>query len=416
MSLPSPLTPDAIAELDRRDPLALFRQRFILPSGLRYFDGNSLGPLQHVARDRAQQVVSKEWGNDLISSWNTNGWIELPRRVGARIARLIGASAEEVVVADSTSVNLFKLLAAALDARPERSVILSEPSQFPTDLYMAQGLAALRQPKPTLRLAERHELHQALDEDVAVVSLSHVDFKSGEVADLAALTRAAHDRGVLVLWDLSHSAGAMEIDLAEADVDLAVGCTYKFMNGGPGAPAYVYVAHRLHQTVRSPLWGWFGHRSPFAFATAYQPAEGIDRFQCGTPPILSLATLDAALEIFDEVELSQLRRKSMQLGDLFLDLVEQRCAGHGLHIVCPVDASLRGSHVALRHPQGYAIIQALIDRGIVGDFRSPDILRFGLGPLYLRFGDVWDAVAELHDILESRSWEDSRFHERSAVT
>ncbi|MEM7350454.1 MAG: kynureninase [Acidobacteriota bacterium] len=410
------VTREKVVQRDREDPLAALREHFDLPPDLRYFDGNSLGPLQPASRERVHDTVARQWGQDLIQSWNQHAWIDLPRKVGGKIARLIGAEPSEVVVADSTSVNLFKLLAAALALNPGRTVILSEASQFPTDLYMAQGLATMAAAKPSLRLVERRELLSAIDRDVAVLSLSHVDFKTGELADLSAITAAAHERGALVLWDLSHSAGAMEIELDGAGVDLAVGCTYKFLNGGPGAPAYVYVARRHHEQARSPLWGWFGHRTPFAFDTDYQPAAGIDRFQCGTPPVLSLAALDSALDVFEGMDLGALRLKSTALGDLFLELVEQRCQDQGLEIACPTDSRRRGSQVALRHPAGYPIMQALIERRVVGDFRTPDILRFGLCPLYQRYLDVWDAVETLRQILAERSWDKERFHHRSAVT
>ena len=410
---------DAVVELDRADPLAATRELFVLPEGVRYFDGNSLGPLPRSSRKRVAEVVQQEWGQDLIRSWNLHRWIDLPRRLGARVSRLIGATPDEVVIADSTSINLFKLLSAALDLRPSRRVIVSESSQFPTDLYMAEGLASLRRDSagsgPELRLVEPRDLVDAIDHDVAVACLSHVDFKSGKRRDMAELTRIAHQRGALILWDLSHSAGAMEIDLDGCDVDLAVGCTYKFLNGGPGAPAYLFVARRHLSRARSPLWGWFGHRDPFAFETSYQPAPGIDRFQCGTPPILNLAALDGALDVFDEVDLSVVRRKSLALGDLFLDLVRQDCAGLGLSSLSP-EGKRRGSHVALRHEQGYRIIQALIERGVIGDFRAPDVLRFGLAPLYLRYVDIWHAVRALRDVLETRSWADPRFEQKGKVT
>ncbi len=416
LELSSPITREAVVALDRGDALSPLRHHFDLPQGLLYFDGNSLGPLLHASRQRVAETLQQHWGQDLIQSWNRHGWIDLPRRVGARVARLIGAEPDEVVIADSTSINLFKLLAAALDLRPGRSVILSQPSQFPTDLYMAQGLAELRQPQPQLRLVESDNLISALDSDVAVVSLSHVDFKTGERADLRRITRAAHQHGALVLWDLSHSAGAMEIGLSRAEADLAVGCTYKFLNGGPGSPAYVYVARRHQERAQSPLWGWFGHRDPFAFDTHYMPAPGIDRFQCGTPPILSLVAVDAALDIFDQVELAQLRQKSMMLGELLVALVEQQCSGRGLTLASPRDSKSRGSQVSLRHSAGYQIMQALIERGIVGDFRAPDVLRFGLTPLYQRFLDVWEAVEALRDILENRVWDHPRFQRRGVVT
>ena len=415
LSPSSPVTRETVAALDCEDPLAELRRLFELPAGIRYFDGNSLGPPLTASRESLIKTIEHQWGRDLIKSWDQHGWIDLPRRVGGRIARLIGAAPEEVVVADSTSVNLFKLLAAAVVKAPERAVILTESSQFPTDLYMAQGLASLH-PAVQLRQVERHELTAALDHDVAVLCLSHVDFNTGERHDMAALTRAAHEQGALILWDLSHSTGAMEVELSTCDVDLAVGCTYKFLNGGPGAPAYVYVARRLQQVAQSPLWGWLGHRDPFAFDSTYEPAPNIDRFQCGTPPILSLAALDTALDVFDTVDLTQVRSKSTALGELFLNLVEQECPGYGLSIACPADAEARGSQVCLRHDHGYQIIQALIARGIVGDFRPPDVLRFGLTPLYMRFADVWDAVESLREILKSRTWDDPRFDRQGKVT
>ncbi len=413
--MPAEITRQAADALDRDDPLAPLRARFVLPPGLRYFDGNSLGPLARASRERVADVLERQWGRDLVASWNRHGWIDLSRRTAGKIARLIGAAPDEVAVTDSTSVNLFKLLSAALDLKPGRTVIVSQPSQFPTDLYMAEGLAALRA-GVRLRLAESEELTAAIDRDVAVVSLSHVDFRSGERHDLAAVTRAAHRAGALVLWDLSHSAGAMEIDLEACGADLAVGCTYKFLNGGPGAPAFVYVARQLQQRARSPLWGWFGHRDPFAFDVAYRPAPGIDRFQCGTPPILSLAALDAALDLFDDVELGEVRRKSVALGELFLERVSQACPGLGLGVASPAEAERRGSQVSLTHPEGFRVVQALIERGVVGDFRAPDVLRFGLSPLFLRYADVFEAVAELRSVLESRAWDHPRFERRGVVT
>lgn len=415
LELTSPITREAVLALDHQDPLATLRHRFDLPADIRYFDGNSLGPLPKASPQRLAESIQQHWRQDLIQSWNLNGWIDLPRRVGARIAGVIGAHPDEVVVADSTSVNLFKLLAAALELRPERSVILSQPSQFPTDLYMAQGLASLRRPRPELRLVAG-DVVSALGPDVAVVSLSHVDFKTGERAELEEITRAAHRHGALVLWDLSHSAGAMELGLSAAGVDLAVGCTYKFLNGGPGAPAYCYVARRHQEEARSPLCGWLGHREPFAFETEYRPADGIDRFQCGTPPILSLVAVDAALDLFDGVELAQLRRKSVELGELLMALVDQECSELGLEIVSPRDSERRGSQISLRHAAGYPIMQALIERGVIGDFRTPDILRFGLTPMYQRFADVWEAIATLREVLETRAWDDARFTRRGVVT
>ena len=417
-------TRNALAERDRTDPLAPFRDRFYLPEGLFYFDGNSLGPLPRTVRERVAKVVEQEWGEDLIRSWNTHDWIDLPRTVAAKIAPLVGAEADEVAVTDSTSVNLFKVLAAALELRPGRRVILSEREQFPTDLYMAQGLAGLLAKGHDPRLVPAGSIGKTLEEigdEVAVVCLSHVQFKHGHLLDMAAITRAAHERGALAIWDLSHSGGALPVELDAAGADFAVGCGYKFLNGGPGAPAYVYVARRHHAAARSPLAGWFGHAAPFAFDLDYRPAPGVGRFLCGTPPILSLAALDAALDAFADVDLDAVRRKSIELGNLFLELVEARCGEelgdtNGLTIACPRDGERRGSQVSLAHPEGYAIVQALLDRGVIPDFRAPNVLRFGLTPLYLRYVDVWDAVEILAEILRERSFDDPRYRERRKVT
>ncbi len=422
MASPSPvLTREAVSALDRDDPLARYRDLFHLPAGLLYFDGNSLGPLVRSSRRRLHEVMDRQWGDDLIRSWEHHGWIDLPGGVGSKIARLIGAADDEVVVTDSTSVNLFKLLAVALKLRPDRRVILSETSQFPTDLYMARGVAELFGKEYQVRLVDGEDSgpiwgREVLDHEVAVVCLSHVRFKTGALLDMAAITRAAHDAGALVLWDLSHSAGALEIDLGACGVDLAVGCGYKFLNGGPGAPAFLYVAHRLQDDARSPLPGWLGHAQPFDFDLEYRPAPGIDRFRCGTPPILSLAALDAAMDLFADVDLAEVRRKSMALGDLFLDLVRRECAEAGLARACPDDAGRRGSQVSLRYEEGYAVVQALIERGVVADFRTPDVLRFGLAPLYLRYTDIWDAVEILREVLETRAWDEPRFRQRGVVT
>ena len=423
----------ACIDRDRRDPLGALRDRFDLPDGLVYLDGNSLGPLPRSVRERLRDVVERQWGRDLIRSWNLHGWIDLPLRVGEKIAPLVGAAPGEVAVADSTSVNLFKLLAGASELRPDRPVIVSERDNFPTDLYIADGLGRLRargdrqDGADRLRTVERGDV-AGLDEvlessggEVAVVMLTHVDYRTGELHDMAAVTERVHAAGALMLWDLSHSTGALDVDLREAGADLAVGCGYKYLNGGPGAPAFLYVARRHQQAIRSPLQGWLGHAEPFAFSPDYRPADGVARFLCGTPPILGLAALDAALDLFAEVDLAALRAKSLALGQLFLELVEQECAAwlgeeEGLAIACPRDGARRGSQVSLRHPEGYAIVQALIGRGVIGDFRAPDVLRFGLAPLYLRFVDVWDAVAHLREVLAGEEWRRPENRRRSAVT
>ncbi len=407
--------PDCEA-LDRSDPLAPFRDRFVLPEGVLYLDGNSLGPLPRAAVERMRRVVEEEWGRDLIRSWNLHGWIDLPRRVGDKIARLVGAEPGEVVVADSTSVDLFKVAAAALELRPGRRAIVSERDNFPTDLYVLEGLARQLGRGHELRAVGREEVPGAVDDDVALVVLTQVDYRSGALWDLAETTRAVQERGALVLWDLCHSAGALPVDLGGAGADLAVGCGYKYLNGGPGAPAFLYAARRHQESLRNPIQGWLGHAEPFAFERSFRPAPGIDRFQGGTPPVLSLAALDAALDVFAGVDMEALRAKSIALGDLFLERVEARCGGLGLEVACPRDGKARGSQVALHHPQGYAVVQALGARGVIGDFRTPDVLRFGLAPLYLRYADVWDAVEHLAEVLERREWDRPELRRRSKVT
>lgn len=406
---------DAVA-LDRADELAGFRGRFALPEGVIYLDGNSLGPLPRATAPRLARLVEAEWGGDLIRSWTKHGWIDLPLRLGEKIGRLIGARPGEVVVADSTSINLFKLLAAALRLRPDRRVILSEPANFPTDLYVAQGLIELLGGRHELRLADPGDLAAAIDEDVAVVSLTQVNYRTGRLHDMGALTRRAHGAGAVILWDLAHSAGALPVALAGCDADLAVGCGYKYLNGGPGAPAFLYVAQRLHGEIRLPLTGWLGHAAPFAFETSYRPAPGIARALVGTPPILSLAALEVGVDIALEADMGAVRRKSLALSGLFMDVVAQECDGSGLILASPLLEAERGSHVSYAHPEGYAIMQALIARGVIGDFRDPDILRFGLTPLYLRFVDVWDAVQALREVLETGAWDRPEFKTRAAVT
>jgi kynureninase len=411
----SRLTRAAAESLDATDELADLREAFFLPPGVVYLDGNSLGALPKRAVERLRDVVEREWGRDLIRSWNANGWIDLPARVAGLLAPLIGASADEVAVADSTSVNVFKLLAGGLRLRPGRPVVLSEVANFPTDLYVAQGLAALKG-DVELRLVPRSGLRAALGDDVAVLMLTHVDFRTGEIHDLAGLTRAAHDAGALVLWDLAHSAGAVPVDLDGSGVDLAVGCGYKYLNGGPGAPAFAFVARCWHSAFETPLAGWMGHAEPFAFGTRYEPGPGVARLLCGTPPVLGLAALECGMETIARAGIERLRRKSMALTELFVRLVEQECGGFGLALASPREAGRRGSQVSLRHPEGYAIVQALGARGVVGDFRTPDVLRFGFAPAYLRFADAWDAVAALRAVMENREWRRPEFQERGMVT
>ncbi len=406
----------ACAALDAADPLSDQRALFHLPDGVIYLDGNSLGPVPHAVPERLAAVVRDEWGDGLIRSWNAAGWIEYPARVGAQLAPLIGAAPDEVLAADSTSVNLFKLLVGGLRLRPERRVILSEASNFPSDLYMAQGITHLLGDGYELRTVDAEELTDALNDDVAVLMLTHVNYQTGRMHDMAALTAAAHDAGAITLWDLAHSVGAVPLDLAGCNADLAVGCGYKYLNGGPGAPAFVYVRRAHQQDIEQPLTGWLGHAEPFAFGSEYRPAPGMARFQCGTPPVLAFAALEAALTLWEDVDLRALRAKSVALCELFIARVEADCAGHGLRLVSPREPALRGSQVCFAHPEGFPIMQALIARGVIGDFRQPDILRFGFAPLYLRYTDISDAVDVLRDILDTRAWDQPEFKARAAVT
>jgi kynureninase len=407
------LTREEVASWDGADPLRSFRDEFEIPEGVLYLDGNSLGALPKKTASRLQQIVKEEWGRDLIRSWNAHDWIRYPRRVGDRIARIVGAAPGQVVAADSTSVNLFKLLGAAIGLAGSRTVILSEEENFPTDLYVAQGLSGLV-PRCRLKLVPRAELERAIGDDVAVVTLTHVDFRTGQMHDMRELTRLFRERGALTLWDLSHSAGAVPLHLDRDGVDFAVGCGYKYLNGGPGAPAYLYVAERHQDAIRPPLSGWMGHEAPFAFDTDYRPAPGIERHLCGTPAILAMAALEVGVEITGRADMEQVRAKSRKMGDMFFQLVEEN--GLDLLPAGPRDSAKRGSQVSLRHPQGYPIMQALIAENVIGDFRAPDILRFGFTPLYLRYVDVWDAVMVLKRILESGAWNKPEFQKRQLVT
>ncbi|MGH8764935.1 MAG: kynureninase [Burkholderiales bacterium] len=402
--------------LDAADPLASFRGRFDLPDKLIYLDGNSLGAMPRRARDIAARVLDQEWSTQLIKSWNSAGWFEMPRRLGDKLARLIGAADGEVVVTDTTSANLFKVLAAALSLRPDRRVILSERENLPTDLYVAQGLARLLGGRHELRLVKGDELASALDGDTAVLMATHVNYRTGAMHDMAGLTRLAHEHGALAIWDLAHSAGAMPVDVHAADADFAIGCTYKYLNGGPGAPAFVYVPKRWQQAAEQPLAGWWGHATPFSFSTEYTPAPDIGRYLSGTQPVVSLAIAEAGLDLMLEADMDEVRKKSIALTELFIALVERECAGFGLALASPRDAAQRGSQASFHHPEGHAMMQALIAQGVVGDYRDPGLLRFGFTPLYVRYVDVWDAVAILKRVLQERLWDTAVFHRRHAVT
>ena len=406
----------AFEALDRSDPLAPLRDNFLLPPGVINLDGNSLGALPRSTAARVSRVIEKEWGEDLITSWTRHDWIEMPQRVGDKIARLVGAGAGEVVVTESTSINLFKVLAVALKMRPGRRAIVSEVENFPTDLYMAEGLTKLLGQDYILRLVPAHHLRHALGADTAVLMLTQVNFRTGALHDMAAMTAAAHAAGALAIWDLSHTAGALPVDLDGAQADFAIGCGYKYLNGGPGAPAFVYAAARHHGQAAQPLYGWLGHDAPFDFATSYRPAAGIRQYVVSTPSILALAALEEGVDLLLQADLSELRAKSQALTEAFITLVEARCTGLGLSLATPRDPARRGSQVSFAHDHSYAVMQALIARGVIGDFRAPDLLRFGFSPLYIRHVDVWDAAEALRDVLVSGAWQRPEFQQRAAVT
>ncbi len=407
------MTPETrAADFDAADPLAAYRARFTLPEGVIYLDGNSLGALPKATPAALAQVVEEEWGEGLIRSWNSAGWFEMAGRIGGKIAPLIGAQPHEVIACDSTSVNLFKLIAAALQMRPGRKVVLSEPGNFPTDLYMIAGLEA--QGLAERRLAERDKLAEALDGDVALLMLTHAHYKTGALHDMAALTRAAHDAGALVLWDLSHSTGALPVDLNGAGADFAVGCGYKYLCGGPGAPAFAFVAERHQAELQQPLTGWFGHAAPFAFSDDYAGALGIERLQCGTPPVLGLAALEVGVDLIAEIGVDRLYAKSQALSEFFLETLMAHDVA--LELVSPPRAADRGSQLSFRHLEAYAICQALIARGVIGDFRAPDVLRLGFAPAYLSFADMAAAARHLAEVLASGEWQRAEFNQRAAVT
>lgn len=392
---------------------ALARGRFDLPEGVIYLDGNSLGPLPRATPARLSEVVTAQWGGDLIASWNRHGWIDWPNSVAARLAPIVGAKPAELLIADSASVTLFKLLAAAARARPGRRTIVTQQGNFPTDLYVAEGLCAMLD--LTLRAVPADEVSGAIDADTAVVTLTHVDYRSGAVHDMAATNAAAHAAGALTVWDLSHSAGALQLDLARSGCDLAVGCGYKYLNGGPGAPAFLFVAERLQDELRPSLQGWMGHADPFAFSDDFEPAAGIARFATGTPPILALAALDCGLATFEGIAMAQVEKQARLLGDAFIAAVEKHC-GDAVTLASPRAAARRGSHVCFAHPHGYAVMQALISRGVIGDFRAPDLMRFGFAPLYNSEDEVVRAAHILGNIIATREWDDQRFRARARVT
>ena len=398
--------------LDAADSLAGYRAQFTLPEGVIYLDGNSLGALPKATPAALTRVVEREWGEGLIRSWNGANWFDMARRIGGKIAPLIGAAGHEVIACDSTSVNLFKLIAAALQMRPGRRAVLSERGNFPTDLYMIAGLE--QQGLATRRLAELDRLAEALDGDVALLMLTHVHYKTGALHDMAALTKAAHDAGALVLWDLSHSTGAMPVDVVASGADFAVGCGYKYLCGGPGAPAFAFVAERHQADLAQPLTGWFGHAAPFEFSDDYAPAPDIGRLQCGTPPVLGLAALEVGVDLIARIGAAPLYNKSRALSEFFLQCLDG--LGVRLDLVSPPDSAARGSQLSFRAPHAYAICQALIARGVIGDFRDPDVLRLGFAPAYLSFADIAGAANHLAEVLASGEWQRPEFSQRASVT
>jgi kynureninase len=390
------------------------RSLFHLPEGLIYLDGNSLGPLPRSAAARVQQMMTAEWGELLIRGWNTAGWMMQPRRLGDRIGALIGAAAGTVVVGDTLSIKVYQALASALELNPARRVVLSDSGNFPSDLYMAQGLLASLGRGHQLKIVDPEQVEAAIDDSVAVLMLTEVDYRTGRKHDMQALTARAQAAGALTIWDLAHSAGALVVDLTAADADFAVGCTYKYLNGGPGAPAFIYVSPRLAGKVRPALSGWLGHEAPFAFDLDYRPGGGIDRMRVGTPAIIAMAALEAALDAWNGVSMADVRQRSIELTELFIHEVERRCPE--LVLSSPRDPSQRGSQVSFRHPEGYAIMQALIAQGVIGDFRAPDSIRFGFTPLYLSADDVREGARRLQDVMRNRLWDDPRFRSKALVT
>lgn len=414
--LPPPgalLTQAQFEQLDHEDALASARAAFSLPADTLYLDGNSLGALPRKVLESTRHALENDWGRGLIRSWNDAGWFDAPVRIGARISALVGAAPDEVIAADSTSINLFKALSCALHLRPDRSEVLVETGDFPTNTYIAAEVAARSGKR--LVSANTQDLISRIDERVAVVLLTHVNYRTGFMHDMADITRKAHEVGALVVWDLCHTAGAMPCSLSAHQVDFAVGCGYKYLNGGPGAPAFIFAAREHHAAMAQPLAGWMGHRSPFAFASNYEPAEGMRRMLAGTPSILALQALEAALSAFDGIDLQALRDKSVALTELFIRLLDQELSGLGFDLLSPREARHRGSQVSLRHERADPIMQALISRGVIGDVRRPDILRFGFAPLYVRFMDVWNAIAVLRELMHDQSYLDPAHQQHRTV-
>ncbi|MEW2917725.1 kynureninase [Ruegeria sp. ANG10] len=393
---------------------AATKAMFDLPEGVIYLDGNSLGPLPRVASDRVTDMMVKEWGQMLITGWNKAGWMGLPTGLGDRIGRLIGAKPGTVVTGDTLSIKVYQAVASALELCSDRKVVLSDNGNFPSDLYMVDGLLRSLGPDYELRVVAPEDVAANITEDVAVLMLTEVDYRSGRIHDMKALTELAHANGTVTVWDLAHSAGAIPVDLSGCNADFAVGCTYKYLNGGPGAPAFIYVAPRLSDRARPALSGWLGHEAPFAFDLDYRPGSGIERMRVGTPPILQMTALSAAMDVWDMANMADVRAKSIELTELFITRVEATCPE--LELASPRDPQQRGSQVSFRFTEGYAVMQALIARGVIGDFRAPDIIRFGFTPLYIDARDVERAVEILADIIQNRLWDAPEYKVRQRVT
>ena len=416
MPFASMTTREAYVARDSADPLRGFRDRFVLPEGVVYLDGNSLGPMPRAAAGVLNHTIEQEWGHDLIRSWNSAGWFDMPARLGDRVGALLGAAPGQTLVCDTTSINLFKAIQAAIGLRPGRNVVIAEDESFPTDLYIIEGAMRSAGRPMQRRLIGRDgpSIDSLLDGQVAVAVLSHVNYRTGELLDMAGITKRLHDAGALVVWDLCHSAGVVEIAFDRHAVDFAVGCTYKYLNGGPGSPAFIAVAKTHQAAAQHPLSGWWGHAAPFAFDRDFRPDAGIRRFLCGTQPIISLRGVEVALDAMQGVEMAALRQKSLALTELFMARVGALLPG--LDIVTPRLPSSRGSQVGISFDKGYAVVQAMIERGVIGDFRAPDLMRFGFAPLYVRYQDVWDAAEMLADCINAEVWRDPRFDRVLDVT
>ncbi|MDG1905440.1 MAG: kynureninase [Arenicella sp.] len=404
--------------LDQQDPLASFRELFHLPIDSVYLDGNSLGVMPLATVDRMNDVLKREWAEDLIRSWNDNHWFEAPLRIGDKIAQLIGADDGEVIATDSVSINLFKLMVAALNMQKGtgRKVILSEAGNFPTDLYMMEGLKSMLGDQVELVIVDRDHIEESINEDVAVVLLTDVHYKTGHLLNKKSLTERAHKKGALVIWDLCHSAGALPVDLNGISADMAVGCGYKYLNGGPGAPAFLFVAKRHQAKLQQPLSGWWGHARPFAFVDEYEAGPGISSMLCSTQGVLGLSCLEVSIDLFLKADMQAVRNKSVQMCNLFIRLLDEKCSDYNFEVISPLDSTERGSQVSFAHEQGYPIVQAMIDQKVIGDFRAPNVMRFGFTPLYLKYVDVWQAVIVLEEIMQNGTWDQEKFKRVSAVT